>query len=137
MGYLNAPSPFDEDGWMNTEDEVEVDGDYLRILGRRTDIINVGGRKVYPAEVETVLLQMENIRDATVYSERNPITGSIVAARVNLLRPEDPSELKRRIRAFCRERLAGYKVPIKVEISEQPQFSARYKKLRRPPEDAR
>ena len=45
MGYLNAANPFDEEGWMNTEDEVEVDGDYIRILGRRTDIINVGGQK--------------------------------------------------------------------------------------------
>ena len=131
MGYLNAPSPFDEEGWMNTEDVVEVDGDYIRILGRRTEIINIGGQKVYPAEVESVLMQMDNIRDATVCGEKNPITGSIVAAQVNLFEPEELSELKRRIRAFCKDKLAPYKIPIKVEITEQEQFSARYKKMRR------
>jgi acyl-CoA synthetase (AMP-forming)/AMP-acid ligase II len=49
-GYLNAESEFDADGWFNTKDRVEVDGEYFRILGRVTDIINVGGQKVYPSE---------------------------------------------------------------------------------------
>jgi acyl-CoA synthetase (AMP-forming)/AMP-acid ligase II len=62
LGYLNAPSPFDADGWMNTGDAVEVDGDYLRILGRKSEMINVGGLKVYPAEVEDVLAQMPNVK---------------------------------------------------------------------------
>jgi acyl-coenzyme A synthetase/AMP-(fatty) acid ligase len=131
LGYLNAPSPFDAEGWMNTQDMVEVDGEYMRILGRRTEIINVGGQKVYPAEVESVLLQMDNVRDATVYGEQNPITGQIVAARVNLFAPEPLAELKKRMRAFCKERLAAYKIPLKVEITSQDQFSARYKKMRR------
>lgn len=130
VGYLNAPSPFDEQGWMNTEDVVEVDGDYIRILGRRTEIINIGGEKVYPAEIEDVLMQMKNIRDATVYGEKNPITGKIVVARVNLFEPEPLMPLKNRIRAFCRDKLAPYKIPIKVEITEDEQFSARYKKAR-------
>ncbi|MBC8232318.1 long-chain fatty acid--CoA ligase, partial [bacterium] len=74
LGYLNAPSPFDEEGWFNTGDAVEVDGDYIRILGRESEMINVGGEKVYPAEVENVLIQMDNIQDVTVYGENNPIT---------------------------------------------------------------
>lgn len=131
VGYLNAPSPFDDEGWMNTQDAVEVDGEYIRILGRRTEMINVGGQKVYPAEVESVLLQMDNIRDATVYGKKNPITGYIVAARVNLFEPEDLVELKTRIRAFCKDKLAAYKIPVRVEITGQEQFSARYKKMRR------
>jgi acyl-CoA synthetase (AMP-forming)/AMP-acid ligase II len=130
VGYLNAPSPFDEQGWMNTQDVVEVDGDYIRILGRRTEIINVGGEKVYPAEIEDVLMRMENIRDATVYGEKNPITGNIVVARVNLVAPEPLAALKNRMRSFCRERLAPYKIPIKVEITDEAQFGARYKKAR-------
>src|SRR5262249_26068197 len=64
LGYLNAPSPFDEDGWLDTGDRVEVDGDYVRILGRDSERITVGGEKVYPAEVEDVLLDMENVADA-------------------------------------------------------------------------
>jgi long-chain acyl-CoA synthetase len=130
VGYLNAPSPFDEQGWMNTEDMVETNGDYIRILGRRTEIINVGGEKVYPVEVEDVLMRMENLRDATVYGEKNPITGNIVVARVNLFEPEELMALKSRIRAFCKDKLAPFKIPIKVEITKEEQFSARYKKAR-------
>ncbi|HMO57686.1 MAG TPA: long-chain fatty acid--CoA ligase [Roseiflexaceae bacterium] len=131
LGYLNAPSPFDEEGWMNTQDMVEVDGEYIRILGRRTEIINVGGQKVYPAEVESVLLQLENVRDATVFGEKNPITGNIVAARINLVEPEELDSLKRRVRSFCREHLASFKIPVKIEIANQAQHSARFKKMRR------
>jgi long-chain acyl-CoA synthetase len=131
VGYLNAPSPFDADGWFNTGDAVEVDGEYIRILGRQSEIINVGGEKVYPAEVESVLLQMGNIKDVVVRGERNPITGNIVVARVNLFEPEDPVALKKRIRAFCKDKLTRFKIPVKVEIADSDQFSARFKKLRR------
>jgi long-chain acyl-CoA synthetase len=131
LGYLNAPSPFDEEGWMNTQDMVEVDGEYIRILGRRTEIINVGGQKVYPAEVESVIMQMPNVRDATVYGEKNPITGQMVAARVNLIEPEDLDSLKKRVRSWCRERLEPFKVPVKITIAGGDQFSARFKKMRR------
>ena len=51
LGYLNAPSPLTDDGWLVTGDAVEQQGEYYRILGRQSDLINVGGRKVYPAEV--------------------------------------------------------------------------------------
>jgi acyl-coenzyme A synthetase/AMP-(fatty) acid ligase len=132
LGYLNAPSPFDEEGWMNTGDMVEVDGEYIRILGRKSEIINVGGQKVYPAEVESVLLQMDNVKDVVVVGEKNPITGHIVTARINLFEPEEPQNFKKRMRVFCRDKLASYKIPVKVEISGQKQFNARYKRMRRP-----
>lgn len=132
LGYLNAPSPFDAEGWMNTGDMVEVDGEYIRILGRKSEIINVGGQKVYPAEVESALLQMDNVKDAVVFGEPNPIMGNIVTARINLFEPEPPAAFKKRMRAFCRDKLAAFKIPVRVEISEQDQFSARYKRMRRP-----
>jgi acyl-CoA synthetase (AMP-forming)/AMP-acid ligase II len=130
VGYLNAPSPFDDEGWLNTEDVVEVDGDYLRILGRHTDLINVGGQKVYPAEVESVLLEMENIRDATVHGEPNALLGTIVAARVTLFDDEDPRRLKERVRRFCQDRLAPFKVPVRIEVADSELFGARYKRQR-------
>lgn len=130
VGYLNAPSPFDAEGWMNTEDLVDVNGEYVRFLGRKSQIINVGGAKVYPAEVESVLLQMPNIADATVYGQPNPITGRIVAARVTLREPEEISALTKRVRAFCRQHLAAYKIPVKVEMAATTQVSARFKKIR-------
>ncbi|HHY54407.1 MAG TPA: AMP-binding protein [Chloroflexi bacterium] len=131
LGYLNAPSPFDAEGWFNTNDMVEVDGEYIRILGRKSEIINVGGQKVYPAEVESVLLQMNNVADAVVLGEPHPLTGNIVTARVNLVQPEPAAAFRQRLRAFCRERLASFKVPAKIEIVDTEQFNARYKRVRR------
>ncbi|HWZ85072.1 MAG TPA: long-chain fatty acid--CoA ligase [Thermoanaerobaculia bacterium] len=138
LGYLNAPSPFDAEGWFNTQDEVETDGSAFRIRGRRSEIINVGGEKVYPAEVESVLLELANVRDVAVRGQSNPITGQIVVARVNLTEPESLDSLRRRVREHCRSRLSPFKVPARVEIADEDQFSSRFKKTRldRSPEDA-
>ncbi len=130
LGYLNAPSPFDQDGWYNTEDAVEVDGPYLRILGRTTDLINVGGHKVYPAEVENVLLEMDDVREATVWGHASPVTGQVVAARLGLAQPEDQEALERRLHRFCRGRLAAHKVPLYVEIADGVHHGPRFKKIR-------
>ncbi len=130
LGYLNAPSPFTDDGWFNTNDAVEVDGEYIRILGRKSEIINVGGEKVFPTEVENVIQQMDNVAEVTIYGEKNPIVGNIICARVTLLHPEDQKEFVSRLKKFCRERLQNYKVPVKVQIVESKQYSERYKKIR-------
>jgi acyl-CoA synthetase (AMP-forming)/AMP-acid ligase II len=132
LGYLNAPHLIDDQGWLNTEDAVEVDGEWVRVLGRVSDLINVGGRKVYPAEVEAVLLQLPNVRDAAVYGEQNAFTGQSVAASVNLIEPEPLGAFKQRLRAFCKDRLPAYKVPARIELTDREQFGARLKKLRRP-----
>lgn len=131
LGYLNAPSPFTEDGWFMTGDAVEVDGEYMRILGRTSDMINVGGEKVYPAEVESVLLLMDGVEDATVTGERNPITGRIVKATVRLSTGESTGEFRRRMREFCKDKLQPYQIPQKIEIVDAEMYSERFKKLRR------
>lgn len=136
LGYLNAPSPFDDGGWFNTEDRVEVDGEFVRFLGRDSDIINVGGEKLYPAEVESVLMEMDNIADACVYGEKHPITGEIVVAEVELREPEPLSQLRQRIRLYCKGRLARYKIPVKVKFPSESRAGARFKKMR-PPSPAR
>ena len=130
LGYLNAPSPFDEDGWYNTHDVVEVDGPFIRILGRTTELINVGGQKVYPSEVESILLEMENVGEVTVWGEANPVTGQVVAARVTLIQPEDQQSFERGLYRFCRGRLAAYKIPVVVEIVEGSHHGQRFKKVR-------
>jgi acyl-coenzyme A synthetase/AMP-(fatty) acid ligase len=131
LGYLNAPSPFTEDGWFITGDAVERNGDSLKILGRKSDIINVGGQKVYPAEVEDVICEMDGVADATVYGEKNQLLGSIVCAKVKLTKPESVDQLVRRLNAHCRSRLDKYKIPLKVILSDDIQFDARSKKMRR------
>lgn len=130
LGYLNAPSPFDAEGWFDTQDEVRVDGDFFRILGRRSEIINVGGQKVYPAEVESVLLELPNVRDVLVRGEPNPITGQMVAAYFNLGEPESRDALRRRVREHCRGRLPAFQVPGRIEVVTEEQYTQRFKKNR-------
>jgi acyl-CoA synthetase (AMP-forming)/AMP-acid ligase II len=130
VGYLNAPSEFDTEGWFNTHDRVEVDGDYFRILGRVTDLINVGGQKVYPAEIEDVILALDNVLDVAVFGERHPLLGQIVVAKVAVAQPEDAAQLKLRIRKACLAVLAPYKAPTKVILAEEGLYSARQKKIR-------
>jgi acyl-CoA synthetase (AMP-forming)/AMP-acid ligase II len=131
LGYLNHASPFDADGWLNTGDMVEVDGEWIRILGRQSEIINVGGEKVYPAEVESVLLQMPNVRDVSVTGEKNPVTGNIVVARINLQQDEPLDSVKKRVREFCRPRLVPFKTPVRILVVGDDQHSVRFKKMRR------
>jgi acyl-CoA synthetase (AMP-forming)/AMP-acid ligase II len=131
VGYLNSSSPFDADGWFNTQDLVEVDGEWLRILGRDSDLINVAGQKVYPAEVEQAILELPNIKDVAIYGEPNPLLGQVVVARVTPLEPESAASLKQRIRRGCAERLAAYMLPTKVLIADDAEiYSARLKKRR-------
>ena len=130
LGYLNAIAPVDKDGWYNTGDRVIQDGEWFKFLGRDTDIINVGGDKVYPAEVESVLLEIDNINGATVFSKPNPIMGNIVAVKINLENDEPVSELKKRIRKYCKGKLENFKIPVYIEISEELKLSERYKKVR-------
>ncbi len=134
LGYLNAPSPFTEDGWFITGDRVEVDGDYYRILGRQSDMINVGGQKVNPAEIEGVLIDLENVRDVAVYGKKNPILGEIVAARFELAHGEELQSLRRRVRQHCQGRLATHKIPGEIAIVPGPLYGARMKKMRNAPE---
>jgi acyl-CoA synthetase (AMP-forming)/AMP-acid ligase II len=131
LGYLNAPSPFTDDGWLDTKDSVEVDGEYIRILGRKTEIINVGGEKVYPAEVENVISELENVNEVEVYGEANAIMGNIVCVRISLVKPEDHEAFIDKVKSHCAARLERYKVPVKVEIVDHKLHSARFKKTRK------
>ena len=131
VGYLNAPSEFDAEGWFNTQDQVEVDGEYFRILGRVTDLINVGGQKVYPTEVENVILEMDNIQDVAVFGEKHALLGQIVVAKVVLETSEAVESVKKRVRHACLGKLASFKVPTKVILAEGVLHSARQKKIRR------
>lgn len=131
LGYLNAPSPFTEDGWFKTGDAVLVDGEYFRFLGRMSEIINVGGEKVYPAQVEDVLLMMDGVEDVSVSAEASPLIGQVVAARVKLSTPETLAAFRTRMRAHCRQHLSPYQVPQKVMLVEHDFHGARFKKMRR------
>jgi long-chain acyl-CoA synthetase len=119
LGYLNADTPIDEDGWMNTGDLVEEENGLIRFLGRQSEVINVGGQKVLPAEVEDVLLDAEGVLEAVVKGVPHHLLGAAVVARVALASPEDPKDLSDRLREHCRKRLQKYKIPMRFEVVEQ------------------
>ncbi len=136
LGYLNAESRVDNkqlaaDGWFCTGDRVEQDGEWLRILGRDSDLINVGGEKVFPAEVETVIEQLPEVLECAVSGEAHPLMGSVVVATVRLSEPLDPAAAKRLVRSHCRTRLARYAIPVKVRVTTDNLTSDRGKRLRR------
>jgi acyl-CoA synthetase (AMP-forming)/AMP-acid ligase II len=131
LGYLNAPSPFTDDGWFSTGDKVEVDGDYFRILGRQSEIINVGGQKVYPAQVESVVQEMPEVAEVSVYGEKNAIMGQIVCAAVRLRESHDARRFHHELRQFCRQRLQDFQIPVRVRLVERAMHGGRFKKNRR------
>lgn len=136
LGYLNhETNRFTEDGWFKTGDLLEPadteDGEgYFRIVGRKQEIINVGGEKVTPSEVESTLLEMPEIADCLVYGESNALTGQIVAAEIVLKAGTDPKPMKRAIKNYCRAQLSPYKVPARIHFKEATNFSNRFKKMR-------
>ncbi|AGR78439.1 AMP-dependent synthetase and ligase [Aliarcobacter butzleri 7h1h] len=131
LGYLNASmDSFTSDGWFKTGDLVEeLEDGYLKIIGRSKEVINVGGQKVLPAEVESVILSMDEIDDCMVYSEANVITGQTVVCDVVL--HKSCENIKKIIRLFCKDKLETFKIPTKVNVVEKTNFSDRFKKIRR------
>ncbi len=130
VGYLNAESPFTEDGWFVTGDSVEVDGEYFKILGRKSEMINVGGEKVFPQEVENVILEIPEVEDVVVYAESNVFTGKIVCAKIKYNGTETKTEVVKKVKTYCRTKLESFKVPVKIELVDTTFESDRFKKSR-------
>lgn len=108
-----------EINYFRTGDVVKQKGPYIKILGRRSEVINVGGEKVYPAEIENVLKDLPNVVDVAVGHERHAIAGNLVTARFTLAEIEGLNAFKQRLHAFCRERLAPFQIPRKVVLTRQ------------------
>ncbi|MDC0268161.1 acyl--CoA ligase [bacterium] len=132
-GYLNhSMEQFTDDGWFRTGDLVEETSDgFLRVIGRNSDIINVGGEKVFPAEVESILMEMPEVLDCLVLGRSNAITGQAICAQIVVRSGVEKRELKRAIRSFCRCRLANFKIPQIIEVVEKTNVGSRFKKLRK------
>ena len=132
VGYLNAPNPFDEDGWYNTGDAVVVDGEYFQILGRESDVINVAGEKVFPAEIESFLLTLDNVKDVVVRKKKSPVVGQLVWAEFLLENAEDPASFRKRAIEHCQRHLAPFKVPGLITIATTDNVvGSRFKKIRK------
>ena len=115
LGYLNADSPFDEDGWYDTNDIVEERDGYYKVTGRTSEVINVAGLKFMASEVERVALQFNGVELAKAEGKPNPITGQHVELNV---RPSANVEIEKgELKAFLASRLPGHMVPKRLRFS--------------------
>ena len=116
LGYLNAPSDrFTADGWFRTGDRAEAGPEgTLRVLGRAGEMINVGGEKLMPQEVEAIILGVAGVLDCRVRGEPSALTGQTVVADVVPAPGFDPEALRSAVRSACRSALARHKVPTRV-----------------------
>ena len=132
LGYLNADmDSFTDDGWFKTGDLAQQSEDgFIKIIGRSKEIINVGGQKVLPCEVESVLLEMKEIQDCLVYAEKNAITNQSVCCDVVLKPGVDANGIKILVRKFCKDKLDSFKIPVKVNVVQKTEFTQRFKKIR-------
>ncbi|ANV98004.1 hypothetical protein BBW65_03950 [Helicobacter enhydrae] len=135
LGYLNASMENFVDGYFKTGDLVEtkmINGEeYIRIIGRNKEMINVGGEKVLPQEIESIILQIDGILDCLVYGEKNAITGQSICCEVVIdSKKIKKDEIKKMIRSFCKGKIDNYKIPSKVLVKEELQASERFKKVR-------
>tara|TARA_B110000503_G_scaffold33311_1_gene54140 strand:+ start:6766 stop:8061 length:1296 start_codon:yes stop_codon:yes gene_type:complete len=125
LGYLNAESPFDEDGWYDTGDVVESEDGWIKIVGRQKQLISTGGLKILPSEVEHAIMSIDTVKDCKVSGKDNPILGQHIEAVVEL---EESSTLsKKEIKSKLQKLLPSYAVPHRLKIGAI-EYNHRYKK---------
>jgi acyl-CoA synthetase (AMP-forming)/AMP-acid ligase II len=132
VGYLNQDTDnVTEDGWFRTGDLVEQNEEgYLRIQGRQKELINVGGLKVLPTEIEDVMLRSALIDDCVVYGMPNAITGQAVHMDVKATGFACKKALKQHVLEHLAACLEAYKLPVKINKVDEIAFSNRFKKTR-------
>jgi len=126
LGYLNAPSPFDAEGWYDTKDVVIQRKSFYKITGRVSDVINVGGLKFMASEVERVALKFPDVSLVKVFPKDNPITGQHVEL---LVQPSTNTEInKDSLMLFLKKNLQPHMTPKRIHIKEIT-IGHRYKKI--------
>jgi acyl-coenzyme A synthetase/AMP-(fatty) acid ligase len=132
IGYLNYPSDsLTEDSWFKTGDLVEENADgFIRIKGRAKEIINVGGEKVLPLELESVLLSSPLIDECVVYGQPNAITGQSVCADVKPKGEMARADVRKHVRMFLAGKVDRFKIPSTINVVDAVTISDRFKKKR-------
>jgi len=135
--YLGGESLTDAGGFVDTRDIVELRGDRYYFTGRRDGVINIGGMKVHPEEVEAVINRHPRVRMSLVYTRKNPIMGAIVAADVVLEPGIESSKtgleaVQSEIMRHCRTELASHKVPVALKFVNSLQVAESGKLIRTP-----
>ena len=129
-GREDATAETIRDGWLYTGDFATQDEDgFLRIVGRKKDMINCSGMKVFPDEVDNVLIAHESVLEAATIGVPDEKRGETVKSFI-VFKP-GAALSKEEVIAYCRKNLAPYKVPSQIEVLEELPKSSVMKVLRR------
>ena len=137
QGYWQAPEETAgvlRDGWLRTGDLARMDEEgYFFIVDRKKDVVNVGGLKVFPREIEEVLHEHPKVKEAAVTGVPHPLRGELLIAQVVLKEGvgDEPAAVRRELQEYLRQRLVPYKVPRRIEIVPELPKTATFKVLRR------
>lgn len=108
-------------GYWKSGDIGAIDAQgYVRIADRKKDMINRGGFKVYPAEVESVLTGIDGVIEAAVVGQADDIMGECVIAFLNVAKGSEERASEAQVRSYCAARMADYKVPARVVVGHSP-----------------
>ena len=127
FGYLNHKSPFDKDGWYNTNDLVEKKDNFIKIIGRSTNIISIGGLKILPSEIERIALKHPLIKNVKAKGVKNPITGQHIEVICEPQKKISTDILKKKLRNHFNLNLDSAIRPLKIIVKEV-KISHRFKK---------
>ena len=119
QGYIGGGDTRENEGWVDTGDMVERRGGRYYFAGRRDGVINVGGLKINPEEVEAVINRHPGVALSRVSGRKNPITGAIIVADVVLDSGAGDASMRDALVAFCRANLPAFKVPALVRFVEK------------------
>ena len=125
IGYLNANSPFDKDGWYCTKDLIKRKDDLIKVIGRSSDVINVGGLKFLPAEVEKVCLEYKGVIHAKVIGKINPITGQHPEV---IIEKSNDKFNEKNFHNYLKDNLPRHMIPLRI-LFQKVELSHRFKKL--------
>jgi acyl-CoA synthetase (AMP-forming)/AMP-acid ligase II len=119
-----------EANWLNTGDIVEQVGDRVLFKGRKSGLINVGGNKVYPEEVEATVALVEGVESVLVSARTSSMMGSLLEAQV-VPTASAPPDLSERIRLYCKQVLPRFKQPAFIKIVSELATNSNGKRVRR------
>ncbi len=129
LNYEEAASSLG-DGWFRTYDQVLIQGVFMKVLGREGDLINIAGRKFFPYELENQLMELPDVFDVTISTEKNEMIGTVIVANIIIGPDVDELIFRTSLKIFCQENIVHYMHPHKIRIKREIELTTRLKKMR-------